>query len=157
MIVQSRGQTRSRDSVARDTVYSVHVASDPRQPLQSSGQNHITDRMNPSFSNTTDDSEEGAGPGSAPSMRATLIQAFNLPVIQTPQQVVLDGVSVSHAHVLGATPQHAEHVYSNSLGIQPLQMFFGLVPAQMKQFVEQRGPAQANHERMGQWLGLTTW
>lgn len=157
MIVQSRGRTRSRDSVARDTVYSVHVGSDPRQPLQSSGQNHVTDRMNPSFSNTTADSEEGAGPGSAPSMRATLIQAFNLPVIQTPQQVVLDGVSVSHAHVLGATPQHAEHVYNNSLGIQPLQMFFGLVPAQMKQFVEQRGPAQANHERMGQWLGLTTW
>lgn len=104
---------------------------------------------------------EGAVPGSASNMNATLsgIQAFNPPAMQTLQQVVLDGVSVSDVPRLGATSQHAGLPHNSSLGMQPPQMFPGLVAAQMKQFVEQRGPAQGNHERMNQcqWSGTITW
>ncbi|KAF8501473.1 hypothetical protein F5888DRAFT_1233662 [Russula emetica] len=84
---------------------------------------------------------------------------FNPTAMQTLQQVVLDGVSVSDVHGLGATSQYAGHPHNNSLGMQPPQMFPGLVAAQMKQFVEQRGPAQGNHERMNQcqWSGTIAW
>lgn len=117
----------------------------------------VTGRMNPSSPNTTANSGEGAGPGSASNMNATPIQAFNPPAMQTLQQVVLDGVSVSDVHGLSATSQHAGHAHDNSLGIQPPQMFPGLVAAtQMKQFVEQGEPAQGNHERT-EWSGTITW
>lgn len=58
---------------------------------------------------------------------------------------------------LGATSQHAGLPPDNSLGTQPPQIFPGLVAAQMEQFVEQRGPARGNHERLGQWSGAITW
>jgi hypothetical protein len=77
--------------------------------------------------------------------------------MQTLQQVALDGVSVSDVHGLGTTSQHAENPHNNSLGMQPPQMFPGLVAAQMKQSVEQLGPALGNHERMGQWSGTIAW
>ena len=115
----------------------------------------VTGRMNPSPPNTTADSGEGAGPGSASNMNATLIQPSNPAAMQTLQQVVLDGVSVSDG--LSATSQHAGFAHNNSLGRQPPQMFPDLVAAQMKQFVEQCGPAQVNHERMDQWSGTITW
>jgi hypothetical protein len=119
----------------------------------------VTGRMNPSPPNINPNSGEGAGPGSASNMNATLIQAFNPTAMQTLQQVVLDGVSVSDVHGLGATSQYAGHPHNNSLGMQPPQMFPGLVAAQMKQFVEQRGPTQGNHERMSQcqWSGTIAW
>lgn len=121
----------------------------------------VTGRMNPSPPNINPNSVEGAVPGSASNMNATLsgIQAFNPPAMQTLQQVVLDGVSVSDDPGLGATSQHAGLPHTSSLGMQPPQMFPGLVAAQMKQFVEQRGPAQSNHERMSQrqWSGTITW
>jgi hypothetical protein len=60
---------------------------------------------------------------------------------------------VSDVHGLGATSQDAGLPHNNSLGMQPPQMFPSLVAAQMKQFVEQRGPAQGNHERMSQCQG----
>ncbi|KAN0120893.1 hypothetical protein V8E52_004162 [Russula decolorans] len=109
--------------------------------------------MNPSPPNTTANSGEGAGPGSASNMNATL----NPPAMQTLQQVVLDGVSVSDVDGLSATSQHAGRAHNTSLGMQPPQMFSSLVATQMKQFVERRGPAQVNHERMDQWSGTITW
>jgi hypothetical protein len=111
--------------------------------------------MDPSPPNTIPNSREGASPRSASNMNATLIQTFNPTAMPTLQQVVLDGVSVSDVHGLGATSQH--HPHNNSFGMQPLQMFPGLVAAQMKQFVEQRGPALGNYERMSQWSGTITW
>jgi hypothetical protein len=113
----------------------------------------VTGRMNPSPPNTTANSGEGAGPGSASNMNATL----NPPAMQTLQQVVLDGVSVSDVDGLSATSQHAGRAHNTSLGMQPPQMFSSLVATQMKQFVERRGPAQVNHERMDQWSGTITW
>ena len=77
--------------------------------------------------------------------------------MQTLQQVALDGVSVSDVHGLGATSQHAGNPSDNSLGMQPAQMFPGLVAAQMTQLVEQRGLAQGNRESMGQWSGKIVW
>src|SRR5882757_10349452 len=113
--------------------------------------------MDPSPPNINPNSAEGAGPRSASNMNATLNQPFNPTAMQTLQQVALDGVSVPDVHGLGATSQHAGLPPDNSLGMQPPQMFPGLVATQMKQFVEQRGPAQGNHERMGQWSGMITW
>jgi hypothetical protein len=119
----------------------------------------VTGRMNPSPPNISPNSWEGADPGSASNMNATLTQAFNPTAIQTLQQVVLDGVSVSDVHGLGTTSQDAGLPHNNSLGVYPPQMFPGLVAAQMKQFVERCGPAQGNHERMSQfqWSGTIAW
>lgn len=118
----------------------------------------VTGRMNPSPPNIYPNSGEGAVPGSASNMNATLIrQPFNPTTMQTLQQVVLDGVSVSNVHGLGATSQHAGHSHNDGVETQPPQMFPGLVAAQMKQFVEQRGPALGNHERMNKWSGTITW
>jgi hypothetical protein len=117
----------------------------------------VTGRMDPSPPNINPNSGEGAGPGSTSNMNATVVQAFNHTAVQTLQQVVLGGVSVSDVHGLGATSQHAGLPHDNSLGMQPPQMFPGLVDPQMEQFVEQRGPAQGNHERMGEWSGTITW
>jgi hypothetical protein len=116
--------------------------------------------MNPPPPNIDLNSAEGAGPGSASNMNATLIQAFNdfnPTAMQTLQQVALDGVSVPDVHGLNATSQHAGLPHNSSLGMQPPQTFPELVAAQMKQFVEQREPAQGNHERMGKWSGAITW
>jgi hypothetical protein len=114
--------------------------------------------MNPSPPNINPNSGEGAVPFSASNMNATLIQAFNPTIaMQTLQQVALDGVSVSDVHGLGATSQHVGH-HNSSLGTQPPQMFPGLVAAQMKQFVEQHGPAQGNRdESTSRWSGTITW
>jgi hypothetical protein len=113
--------------------------------------------MNPSPPNISPNSGEGAAPFSASNMNATPIQAFNPPAMQTLQQVALNGVSVSGVHGLGATSQHAGNSHNNSLGMQPPQLFPGLVAAQMKQFVEQRGPALDNDESMNQWSGTIAW
>lgn len=123
----------------------------------------VTGRMNPPPPNIYPYSEEGAGPGPASNMNATLTQAFNNfnpTAMQTPQQVVLDGVSVSDVHGLSAsaTSQHAGHVHDNGLGMQHPQTFPGLVATQMIQhFVEQRGLERGNHERMDQWSGTIAW
>lgn len=123
----------------------------------------VTGRMNPSPPIINPSSRESAGPSPASNMNATLtttgIQTFNPAAMQTLQQVVLDGVSGSDTHGLGATSQHAGHPHNDGLGMQPLQMFPGLVASQMRQFVEQRGPAQGNHERTGRchWSGTMTW
>jgi hypothetical protein len=120
----------------------------------------VSGRMNPPPPNISPNSGEGAGPSSASNMNATLIQAFNPTAIQTLQQVVLGGVSVSDVHEPGATTsQDAGLPHNNNLEMQPPQMFPGLVAAQMKQFVEQRGPAQGNHERVSQcqWSGTIAW
>jgi len=120
----------------------------------------VTGGMNPPPPNIDPNSVEGADPGSAPNTNATLIQAFmdfNPTAMQTLQQVALDGVSVSDVHGLSATSQHAGLPHNSSLGMHPPQMFPNLVATQMKQFVEQRGPAQGNHERVGKWSGTITW
>jgi hypothetical protein len=121
----------------------------------------VTGRMNPSppYINPTGSSGQGAGPGSASNMNPTLIQASNPTAMQTLQQVALDGISVSDVHGFGATSQHGVHLHNNSLEMQPPQIFPGLVAAQMKQFVEQHGPAQGNHEKMSQcqWSGSIVW
>jgi hypothetical protein len=90
-------------------------------------------------------------------MNATLIQAFNPPATQTLQQVALDGVFASDAHGLATTSQHAANTHGNNLGMQPPQIFPGLVAAQMGQFVEQGEPALRNLERMGRWSGTIAW
>jgi hypothetical protein len=147
-------------------IYATRLATrfpwDPRRPAATAAvirpESDVTGRMNPSPSNINSNSGEGAVPFSASNMNATLIPAFNPPTaMQTLQQVALDGVSVSDVHGLGATSQHVGHTHNNSLGMQPPQMFPGLVAAQMRQFVEQHGPAQGNHERMDQWSGTITW
>ena len=118
----------------------------------------LAGRMNPSPPNIKLNSGEGAVPFSTSNMNATLIPSFNPSTpMQTLQQVVLGGVSGSDVHGLGATSQHVGHPHNNDLGMQPPQMFPGLVAAQMKQFVEQHGPAQSNHERTSQWSGTITW
>ena len=120
-------------------------------------ESNVTGRMDPSPPNINLNSGEGAGPGSTSDMNAPLIQAFNPPTMQTLPQGVLVGVSTSNVPGLGATSQHAGLPYDNSLRMQPPQTFPGLVAAQMKQFIEQPGPAQGNHERMDQWSGMITW
>jgi len=72
--------------------------------------------------------------------------------------------------MLGSTAQHG-HPHNNSLVKQPPQMPPGIVAAQMKQFVEQRGLAQGNQGLIAvengpgagagagpkMWSGTLTW
>jgi len=149
-------------STPRDCIATAYVVSVGSQAATAviRPEFDVTGRMNPSHPNIDLDLGESADPGSASNMNAatlTGIQAFDSTAIQTLQQVVLDGVSVSNVHGLGATSQYAGQPHNNSLGIQPPRMFPGLVAAQMKQFVEQRGPAQGNHQSMNQWSGTIAW
>lgn len=148
------------------TGFATRFPWDPRRPAATGTavirpESDVTGRMNPSPPNINPNSGEGAVAFSASNMNTTLIQAFNPTAMQTPwqtlQQVVSDGVSVSDAHGLGATSQHAWSSQNNSLGMQPPQMFPGLLAAQTRQSVEQRGPALGNHESMDQWSGTIAW
>jgi hypothetical protein len=114
----------------------------PRKPGIPVNQNPILG-MNPSPSNINPNSGVSAGPGPAANVNAALLQAFNPTGTQTPPQVGLTGVSAPDAHVPGAMPQHG-HAHTNSFGAQPLHMPPSAVAAQMRQFAEQRVPAQGN-------------
>jgi hypothetical protein len=151
----------------------------PRKPGIPINQNPISG-MNASSPNINPNSGVSAGPGppANTNANAALLHALNASVAQTPPQV---GVSTPDAHMRGATPQHG-HAHTNSFGTQPPQLPPAAVAAQMKQFAEQRGPAQGNqglifggnssgtnvgagpqtaggaNERMSkQWSGTLTW
>jgi hypothetical protein len=158
----------------------------PRKPGIPVNQNLISG-MNASPPNINPNSGVSTGPGPPANTNTNAaLQAFNPTAAQTPPQVGLGGVSTPDVHMRGATPQHG-HAHTNSFGTQPAQLQPPQLPpaalaAQMKQFAEQRGPAQGNQglivggnssgtnagagpqttggvgERMSkQWSGTLTW